>query len=60
LEKGSVESPHDGECKYPVAYALSAPPLRTGENTLEVSLPEDANVGRDGATLCGVQLRIKY
>ncbi len=60
LEKGSVESPHDGECKYPVAYALSAPPLRTGENTLEVSLPEDANVGRDGATLCGVQLRIEY
>ena len=55
-----MESPHDGECKYPVAYALSAPPLRTGENTLEVSLPEDANVGRDGATLCGVQLRIKY
>ena len=38
LTGGIPGSPEEDECRYPVNFPVGAPPLRMGENRIEVSL----------------------
>lgn len=57
---GASGIPQDGECKYLVTCPLSAPPLRMGENTIEITLTRGGGTGGEPVNLCGVHLWVKY
>ena len=60
LTGGIPGSPEEDECRYPVNFPVGAPPLRMGENRIEVSFIGDTGNTLDPVDLCGLRLWIDY
>ena len=60
LAGGLLGGPQDGECGYPVSYPLGSPPLRIGENTIELARNGKTTIALDLVSLYRARLWIKY
>lgn len=60
LTGGDFASADEGKPVYQMTYPVSAPPLKTGRNFIEVSAKHDAAIPATPVQISGIKLKVEY